>query len=464
MVGWSAAIFTIARADYVNVEYRRFDLGNMTQAVWSTAHGRPLEMTNALGEQVSRLSFHVDPILALLAPLWILAPSPLTLVGVQIAACALGAVPVFWLGRRHLGSEDAAALLALSYLAYPWLAWSALDAVHPVTLAIPLFLFAIWFLDSGRLWAFTACAVLAALCGELMGLEIAALGIWCWLAYNRPRAGLAVAAFGVAWSLFAVKVVVPSFAEGPSVYYAHFDSIGGSPEGVLRTGLTDPLAIVSALTSARDLAYLIWLAAPVAAFFLLAPGLAAVALPQLLTLGLSDRWSLTDPRAHYTSVMIPFLFSATVLGVARLPSAHRVRAAALVLVLSVAIAIPLGPPGARGGHSSIIANRESARRSDALQAAVALVPGNAPVSATNAAGSQLSARQYFYSVPVVGRAEWIVVDRRDAGLSGIPVGYFSPGRLQRFVDAIRANPDWGQVFDRDGVLVFRKAGAISGST
>jgi 4-amino-4-deoxy-L-arabinose transferase-like glycosyltransferase len=75
----------------------------------------------------------------------------LTLAAAQIAAVAVGALPVYWLGRRHLGSETAALLVALAYLAYPWLAWSAIDAIHPVTFAIPLLLFALWFLDSDRL-------------------------------------------------------------------------------------------------------------------------------------------------------------------------------------------------------------------------------------------------------------------------------------------------------------------------
>ena len=48
----------------------RFDLGNMVQAVWSTAHGDPLRMTSLHGDQISRLAAHVDPILALFAPLW----------------------------------------------------------------------------------------------------------------------------------------------------------------------------------------------------------------------------------------------------------------------------------------------------------------------------------------------------------------------------------------------------------
>src|SRR5215831_17001719 len=99
MVGWTAAVFAIARSDYVNFRMGRFDLGNMVQAVWSTAHGRPLDVTNVWGEQVSRLGIHVDPVLALFAPFWLVAPTPLTILFVNVAALALGALPVYWLAR-----------------------------------------------------------------------------------------------------------------------------------------------------------------------------------------------------------------------------------------------------------------------------------------------------------------------------------------------------------------------------
>ena len=81
----------------------RFDVGNLTQAVWSTAHGRFLEMTDLQGEQISRLGAHFDPLVALLAPLWWLWPSPSLLLVVQAIGVALGAVPVFLLARKHLG-------------------------------------------------------------------------------------------------------------------------------------------------------------------------------------------------------------------------------------------------------------------------------------------------------------------------------------------------------------------------
>ena len=77
----------------------------MVQTVWNTAHGHFLQMTSGDGVQISRLAAHFDPILAAFAPLWWIWPSPEMLLVVQAIAVALGALPVFWLARKHLGSR-----------------------------------------------------------------------------------------------------------------------------------------------------------------------------------------------------------------------------------------------------------------------------------------------------------------------------------------------------------------------
>ena len=459
MTVWSAVLFATVRSDYLGFRLGRFDLGNMVQAVWSTAHGRPLDYTRIDGQQTARLASHVDPILVLLAPLWAVVPSPLTLAAVQIAAVALGALPVYWLGRRHLGSERLAALLALAYLAYPWLSWNAVDAMHPATLAVPLFLYCVYFLDGDRLWAAAPFAVLALATGELMGISLAALGVWYGLARRRRWAGLAIVLIGMGWTILAVYVVVPVFADGPSPYFGYYASVGGSPVGVLKTAVTDPGAIASTLFTGRLLLYVVGLGAPLVGLFVLAPGLAAVALPQVLASGLSDSEVMTEPRHHYTAAVIPFLVAATVLGIARLPAARRAFAGTLVLAASVTLSLVVGA-WSFVLHENYFwyATPVTSARVDALQAAVALVPGDAAVSSTNKAGSHLSARQHLFSAPVLGRADWIVLDTLDPFVSspGSPVLERRPDVLRAFRLRIERSSGWERVFDRSGVLVFRR--------
>ena len=459
MIGWTAVLYSVVRGAYLDFRLGRFDLGNMVQAVWSTADGRPLEVTfGSTGEQVVRLAAHVDPFLVLLAPLWMVWPSPLALALAQVAVASLGALPVFWLGRRHLGSERAAGLLALGYLAYPWIAVSAVGAIHPVTFAIPLLLFCVWFLDSDRLVPFALCAVLVMTTGELMGLPIAGLGIWYALARGRRREGGLVAIAGLAWSFVAVYFVVRHFAGDSSMYYGFYDQVGGSPQGVVRMLFTDPATVLRALVEGHDVVYLVWLGLPLLFLFVLSPGLALVGLPQLLANTLSDFRSMSDPRYHSVAAVVPFLVAATVFGIARLRS-RRVLAAAGVLTVSVTLALVVGPwPRALGLVPLGSRANLPAAKLEALREAVALVPDGAPVTSSNFVGAHLSARRYVYSVPVLGRAEWVVVDTEESWVTrpDSPILTNHPEVVAAFVRRLREDAGWRLVLERQGVLVFRQ--------
>ena len=460
MLGWTAAVFATVRSDYERYQLGRFDLGNMVQAVWSTAHGRPLASTSGAGEQIIRLGSHVDPILVLLAPLWAVLPSPLTLAAAQVAAVSFGALPVFWLGRRHLASERAALILSLVYLAYPWLAWTALDAIHPVTFAIPMLLLAVWFLDTDRIGPFVVCAALVACTGELMGITIAALGIWYALARGRRRAGLLVAVAGLAWTAVALMVVVPAFSGEGSAFYGFYERVGGSPAGILRTAFSDPSVILSELFAGNVLVYVVALSVPLAGLFVLGAGLAAVALPALSVFALADGAGPLDPRQHYLAAIVPFLVAGTVLGIARLRPRDHLPVALMTLVVTTGMWAIFGPwNGAPAASTFWYQTAMSERHVAALDRATSLVPAEADVSVSNRVGGHLSARRHVYSFPVLGSAEWIVLDTHDLWLADPS----RPDLVERPPDDVRIlgeelerNPRWALVFEDDGVYVFRK--------
>ncbi len=78
----------------------------MVQAVWSTAHGDVLSVTDSRGSR-SPGSARTSTRSSRFAPLWWVWPDPELLLVVQAVAIALGALPVFLLARKHLGSERA---------------------------------------------------------------------------------------------------------------------------------------------------------------------------------------------------------------------------------------------------------------------------------------------------------------------------------------------------------------------
>ena len=156
----------------------RFDVGNLTQAVWSTAHGRFLEVTDLQGRADLAPRRPLRPARGAARAALVALAEPRAPARAQAVAVALGAVPVFLLARKHLGSEGPGSAFALVYLLYPPTQWLVVDDFHPVAFATPLLLGAIWFLDEDRLLPFALCAGAACLTKEQIGLVVAMLGVW----------------------------------------------------------------------------------------------------------------------------------------------------------------------------------------------------------------------------------------------------------------------------------------------
>jgi uncharacterized membrane protein len=430
-------------------ETGRFDLGNMVQAVWATAHGHPLRVTNLQGEQVSRLAAHVDPILVLFAPLWWIWPSADMLLVVQASAVATGAFPVFALARKHLRSERAAVAFALLYLVLPAVQWLTLNEFHPVALACPLLLFAFRYLDEDRLVPFAGFALLAAATKEEIALVVAGFGIWYALARRRPALGAGIVGAGALWFGLAVGVVVPHFNEaGTSSFYSRYREVGGSPGGVLRTAVTHPLRILDKAFDGRSLRYLADLAVPLAGLFAAAPLVLVAALPELALNLLSSTKTQTSIRFHYTAGLIPPLVVASVLGAARLSGGSRRRA---TVIATIALAVALVENARLGAMFKAPASVSPHDRSAAR--ALRLVPDDAVVSATNTLGAHLSARRRILSFPRLEDATWLAVDE-----TRLSYGDRSSGG-KRAADALarlRSYPYWRVVYARDGVLLLRR--------
>src|SRR4030066_2153332 len=70
---------------YNNFDFGKFDLGNMTQMVWNAGHGRGLYLTDYFGTNLPRWAMsHVDPILYIFVPIFMIFPHALTLVISQL--------------------------------------------------------------------------------------------------------------------------------------------------------------------------------------------------------------------------------------------------------------------------------------------------------------------------------------------------------------------------------------------
>jgi uncharacterized membrane protein len=457
-IAYAALFFGAALLHFLAFRSAHLDLGTMTQSVWSTAHGHFLEMTSGRdGRQTMRFEYHVDPFLALLVPLWWLWSSGVMLIALQAVAVSAGALPVFWLARKHLGSERAAAHFAFAYLLFPATQFNAFtisSGFHSVAIAVPLILFAIWFLDEERLVPFAIVAALAATTKEEIPAAIGCLGIWYAVRHRKRLTGAVILVVGVAITLVNFMVIIPHYSPtGASPYESRYTDIGATPTGMLHRVFTDPVALVHTVATGHKLFYVLLLLGPFLGLWLREPLLFLGAIPDLTVNLLSSLGDQTQIEYHWTAGIVPFTVAASILGAGRIRR-DKNQLSLWVLCAVAAIAL-ISPIYLSLGRGDIRAALGSNPVRSAKSAALAVVPPGVPVTASNQLGTYVAARRYSYVFPFVGKARWAVLDPKDPTY-GDQAGY------RRAIRRFERRADWRTVFVSHGIVVLRKTTASTG--
>jgi uncharacterized membrane protein len=447
MFAYAALFAAAATTNYLLYLEPRFDLGNMIQAVWSTSHGRFMRVSDMSGGEISRLGAHVDPFLALLVPLWWIWSNPIVLLAAQTIAVASGALPVYWLARKHLGDSGFAVTFAIAYLLYPATQFNAFTpiGIHAVSFAIPLILYAIWFLDEDRLVWFALFAILAATTKEEMAAAVGGLGVWYALRRGRRRFGFSVFAAGIGVTAVNMLVVIPHYAPpGFAPFAARYENVGGTPGGVLRTAFRDPVAFAHEMITWHKLLFLALIFIPFVGLWALEPIMLVGAIPDLVIDLLSSKPEQTTVYYHYTAGIVPFVVAASVLGAARLRRQKRILIGLAIAIGCLALVSPMD-------YTAVSVNSRSHREVDAIRQALTYIPPSTPVSASQSIGAYVSTRRSVAVFPSLGNARWVIV-------GAIESKEDDPQGFERRLKKLRSSPHWKKVFDSAGIAVFEAAG------
>jgi uncharacterized membrane protein len=368
-----------------------YDFGLYDQGVWLLSRFHAPFVTlmgrNMLGD-------HSSFILLLLVPVYWLFPSAGALLFAQSLAIALGAVPVYLLGRRLLVSEPMALTLAACYLLHPAVGWTNRENFHPDCFIAPLLGMAIYAAVDRRWRMYTVFFVLSLLVKEDASLVLVPLGIWVAVKRDR-RIGLMSITGSIAVMLLAMFVVMRNLIGVPTrnAWRVPF----GGPTGFLKAIVTRPLDVVRHFWS-DDRPFYFWqMTFPFAWTFVAAPSVALISLTVLGTNMLSTFWYQYQIGYHYALVAVPALAMGTVWAVAAMPQARRRWMVLLVATTTVWSAWAWGAvPFSRNlpyswapSHPVAVDAREIIRT----------IPDDASVSAQYSMTAQLSRREQIYMFP-----------------------------------------------------------------
>ncbi len=458
-----AAYVPISIFRYLRLDPTSWDLGIFTEYVKQYAHLHA-PIVDIRGAGFNLLGDHFHPIVALIAPFFRIFPTPITLLVAQALLAAVSVVPVSRAAADRLGTGAGRAIGA----AYGF-SWGLQQMVnydfHEIAFAVPLLACSLSALVRGRMRAAVWWALPLVFVKEDQGFTLAAIGLLMVIVYKRPRAGMFLAIWGLAWSFLAIIVIIPHFS--PTHHYLYWTDGGTvSPVG----GHFSVAGVVSQLATGwpTKMPTLALILLPTAFLALRSP-LVLAALPSLALRFVGTNSAYWGTAWHYNATVMPIVFIAAIDGMARIRAASEGRAAggpsrpaallarsgaALMLGIAAALAFQFPLSQLWTPQTYTIGQHVAAAR-----AAMARVPDGATVATDLDLLAPLAARTdtfWLGNFPTNPATQYIVFDT--ASTDWQP----PPSNVLGFVESLNHGVRYRQIYVNDGVYVFIRAGAPAG--
>jgi len=475
---------------YLQFNAASWDLGIFTEQVKQYAHLHA-PVADIRGAGFNLLGDHFSPIVALVAPFFAIAPTPITLLVAQAALTALSVLPVTWVAADKLGRRAGAAIGA----AYG-LSWGLQQMIdfdfHEIAFALPLLAFSMAALIRGRYRSSVLWALPLVFVKEDQGFTVAALGVLMIVTAlwredpQRPVRGAVLAgqflvAWGIVWSVLAITVIIPHF--NPAHHYQYWSDGGTLSPGTHFGAGTAASQFFTSWPTKLQTTLLLLL--PTAFIALWSP-LALIALPSIVLRFLGTNPNFWGTLYHYNATAMVILFLAAVDAIARLRARHPLDAfpesenpekvttgsgmtvpgplagwrpavtatierqgpvAMLAIAAALIFQFPLSGLWQPGTYHL------GTRQAD-LRAAVATVPDGATVTTTLDLLAPLGARTDTFWIGNAGNPNtaYIVFDGTDSGYSP------EPANVPAFVASQHRGVHYQVIFDQGDIYVFHRTG------
>jgi uncharacterized membrane protein/uncharacterized membrane protein YbhN (UPF0104 family) len=442
---------------YDNFYTGRFDLGNMAQTVWNSLHGRIFLFTNPNGtEEISRLAFHADFILVLLAPFYALWQNPQMLLLIQTIIVAAGAFFVYIIANDVLKNRNLALTLGFAYLLNPSVERANIYDFHAVTLAATFFLATYYFFSKKKYKLFLLFALLAALCKEELWLIVAIFGLLVFFFHKKRLFGSILFLFSVAMFYFLFWYAIPETLGSQHFALAYLSDFGDSPTKVVKSIVLSPNKIIQTVLQPSRIGYLEQLSQPVGYLFIFFPFFLIFAGPDLTINLLSNNPQLHQIYYQYTATITPFIYLSVIYGVYWLQkilnsryniAKKNIHLFLIMYLLGFALfsAYDFGPlPGARDANLDMFIRQLPNRVY--VDNFLRKIPKKESVAASNDIGSHLSARENIYAIPLgLDRADVVVLL-----LNG------TDPQAKSVYKKLITDPHYHEVAQNDGFVAFQR--------
>src|SRR3989344_3077855 len=377
---------------YENFYAGKFDLGNMVQTVWNTAHSNIFRLTdpNATRE-VSRLAFHSDFILIFFAPFYLIWEDPRTLLLIQTIVLSFGGLFVYLIANHVLKNKNLSLVFALRYFLSPAVNFTNLYDFHSVTLATTFFLGAFYFMFKKNYGSMLVFLILAAITKEQIWTITALVGIYLFFAHKKRALGAFIFLSSIFTFYILISFLMPQSLGKEHFALSYYSNFGDSPLGIIKGIFLSPIKTIQTLLLPDRLLFVKQLFFPLGYLSIFAPVFLIFAGPDLAINLLSASNPLHQIYYQYSAAITPFIFVSAIFGIkfirSRIPQIPLPAFLVMIFVFSILAAYDYGPlPYSK--HPSIKTFKRTLPEKMAIYNYISMLSSEEIIAATNNIGAQ----------------------------------------------------------------------------
>ncbi len=397
--------FTVASfLKYDNYYAGRFDLGNMSQTVWNTANGNIFMLTDPNGtREISRLAFHADFILILLAPFYFIWEDPRMLLLIQTIVLSFGGIFVYLTANHLLKNKTLSLAFSACFFLNPAVNYTNLFDFHSVTLATTFFLGTFYFILKKKYLPAVIFLILAGITKEQTWAINALFGLYLIFISKQRIIGALTFTFSLLIFYFLIWHAIPNALGSEHFATQFFGEFGDSPTSIIKNIILNPIQTIQTLLEPDRISYIKQLFMPLGYLSFIGFPFLIFAGPDLMINLLSGSPQMHQIYYQYSATVTPFIFISAIFAISwikkALPEIPNRSIAIVILILTFLSAYTYGPLLFAKKPTNAMFKKQLVNKM-VVDKYLRSIPNDEKISATNNLGSHLSHRKFIYTIPV----------------------------------------------------------------
>lgn len=374
------------------------DLAAFDQAIWNTANGDIL--FSSIAGNINILGAHFEPILLLIAPLYMVWPNIIVLIILQALALGVAIFPLYWIAKNRLNNRILIFAFILAYFLSRAVRGVGFLDFHTDSFLVPLIFCSYYFLVTKRTIAALLSLFLMLLCKEDVTFLVSAFGIFLCIFQKRYKLGIFLFFAGIVGWIVETSIIMPRFANTQNYPYLSWLPFGETYTQNINAVLQKPSLLIGLFFSLEKTAFYLRLFGPLGFLSFLSPAHYVLFLVPLTeqAIGSLRHGGMQTITSHYPAHTIPFIFISAIYGAGWLIDKFVKNRPKFAWYLAIYIALlSLLFYGKTDGHkfAKFLMGAKEIHAQE-IRSYLRLIPPGASVCAVNNLVPHLSHRKYIY--------------------------------------------------------------------